>query len=74
MTKAPLPDQVEICARSLDGQPCRGVIFRRGVDATLPYCQKCGAEEPGVVFVKAAGLAAAILAESPEGGNDGISG
>lgn len=48
-----LPDHLEICIRDLDGYPCRGVLHRRGLDNTLPYCQKCGSVEPGVMFVKA---------------------
>jgi hypothetical protein len=27
-------------------------MYRRGVDGTLPYCGKCGATQPGVVYVK----------------------
>lgn len=46
-----LPEQLEICARNLDGYPCRGVMHRRGLDNTLPYCQKCGSQDPGVMFI-----------------------
>lgn len=52
MSLAPLPDQLEICARSLDGSACRGTIYRRGVDGTLPYCPKVWSTEPGVIYVK----------------------
>ena len=48
----PLPDQLEICPRLLNGHPCRGVIYRRGLDGTLPYCYACGSEEPGVLYVR----------------------
>ena len=47
---AALPATIEVCARLRDGLPCGGVIWRAKPD--LPYCQKCGGTEPGVVYTR----------------------
>jgi hypothetical protein len=46
----PLHDRLEVCARSLSGQPCKGVMFRPTPE--LPYCPRCGSNEAGVVYVR----------------------
>jgi hypothetical protein len=50
VTTAQLPDAVEICGRNRDGAPCLGVIYRSTPEC--PYCYRCGATDPGVVYVK----------------------
>jgi hypothetical protein len=47
-----LPERIEVCARDRGGVPCLGVIYRPWPH--LPYCPRCGAKEPGVVYVRAA--------------------
>ena len=49
-TTKELPEEIELCAR------CQaGLVFRPpgdGGGTTHAYCPKCGAKEPGVLYVR----------------------
>lgn len=45
-----LPDQVEICARVRDGNPCLGVMYRP--NGGTPWCYRCSSTAPGVMYVR----------------------
>jgi len=47
-----LPDEVEICARVLNGVICRGTMYR--LPNHGPYCFRCGSNQPGVIYVRKA--------------------
>lgn len=46
-----LPQELEICTRPVNAQPCGRRLFRMGPERT-PYCEKCGATEPGVLYIR----------------------
>jgi hypothetical protein len=46
-----VPDAVELCVRDKDRFPCLGVIHRLEPDGRI-YCTRCGANQPGVVYVR----------------------
>ena len=48
-----VPDVVELCVRDKDRFPCLGVIHRLEPDGRI-YCTRCGANQPGAVYVRKA--------------------
>ena len=42
-----LPATVELCANLRDGVPCLAPLYRPD---GRPWCYRCGAREPGVIY------------------------